>query len=34
MEEVLHLSVKIDGTQGKKVDSAPSTPTDLQDIHF
>jgi len=34
MEEVLHLSVKIDRTQGKKVESAPSTPTDLQDIHF
>lgn len=34
MEEVLHLSVKTDTTQGKKVESAPSTPTDLQDIQF
>jgi len=36
MEEVLHLSVKIDRTRGKKVEtpSTPSTPTDLQDIHF
>lgn len=39
MEEVLHLSVKVDPTMGDKVpvvqtQSAPSTPTDLQEIHF
>lgn len=37
MEEVLHLSVKSDDKSRNIVmdpESLPSTPTDLQDIHF